>query len=92
MTVREALSKWNQILSKLPRGTEIQIQEEGASPGAGVEMVISLVVYDDMTAVALAIRAGTYDGEPRVFATVATGSQDEVAVAVNEWKRHIDRE
>ena len=91
MTVREALSEWMQILARVPAGTEIQTMEEGASPGAGAEMVASVMVFRDGTAAALVVRAGSYDGAPRVFASVFTGTQESVSASVDSWKRTIDK-
>ena len=90
MTVREALSEWMGILSKIPKGTEIETREEGASPGAGAEMVASLLLFPDSSAAALVIKAGVYDGHPRVFASVFRGQESAVTKAVQEWKESVE--
>lgn len=89
-TVRDALVSWTAILASLPRGTEIEVAEEGATPGAGAQMTVALVVRADGSAAALGLRAGLYDGKPRVFARAFDGAQTKVAAAVEEWKSEVD--
>jgi len=88
--LRDALGKWFTILDNLPKGTEIQINEEAASPGPGARLTVALVVLPNLDALALAIRAGTYDGEARVFAEVFRGPTSKVKTAIQEWNADID--
>jgi hypothetical protein len=87
--VRDALGEWFALLNQLPRGTAIDIAEEGASPGAGAESVAAILIDPNGRAHALAIHAGHYDGEPRVFARVFQGDPDDVTRQMNAWKAEV---
>ena len=89
MTVREALIAWYEILDSIPAETAIDTQEEGATPGAGASLVISLIVLPGDKVSVLAVGAGLYDGKPRVFAECFQGKGAVVAVAVEKFREGL---
>ena len=87
--VRDALLEWFAILDGLPADHPVEIAEEGASPGEGTQAVLASVVRPDQSSAALMIAAGSYDGEPRIFARVFTGTGDDIAGAATAWREDV---
>jgi hypothetical protein len=91
MSVQDALGRWAQIMTSTPNGQPVETNVEGASPGAGASMAVSMLYRPDHSAAALVIIAGTYDGEPRIFARVFEGGTNEVSAAFRQWRDEVRR-